>query len=76
MAAASTNVWLALSHLDPVAFANAWARAAAFERGHLADVSAAEVPLLRVLWAVQVQMERRGFAIGAVPCAPWMETVA
>ena len=72
----SENVWVAISHLDPVAFAKAWARAAAYERGELADVSRAEVPLLRALWAVQVQLEPRGFAIGAVPCVPWMETVA
>ena len=72
----SESVWLAISYLDPVAFAKAWARAAAYERGTLADVSAAEVPLLRALWAVQVHLEQRGFAIGAVPCSPWMEMVS
>lgn len=72
----SKNVWLAINYLDQVAFAKAWARAAAYERGELADVSAAEVPLLRALWAIQVQLEGRGFAIGAVPCMPWMETVS
>ncbi len=72
----SKNVWLAITHLDPVTFANAWARAAAYERGQLPDVSVAEVPLLRALWATQVQLERRGFAVGAVPCMPWMERVS
>jgi hypothetical protein len=64
----SKNVWMAINYLDPTAFAKAWGRATAFERGDLADVSEAEVPLLRALWAMQVQFERiSGLPIGQLP---------
>lgn len=57
----------AISYLDPQSFAAAWKRAAQWERGQVADVSEAEVPVLRVLWAVACAMERLGFPIGEVP---------
>lgn len=60
-------VWPAINYLDMDGFAKAWARAAEYERGGLADVSDAEVGLLRTLWAVQVQFERRGVPIGSLP---------
>jgi hypothetical protein len=60
---------MAISNLDPRSFAAAWTRAAEWERGRARDVSSAEVPVLRVLWAVQCQMERLGFPIGEVPQA-------
>jgi hypothetical protein len=60
----------AISHLDVQSFADAWKRAAAWGRDGLADVSHAEVPVLRVLWATAVQFERLGFPVGQVPYAP------
>lgn len=61
--------WQAILRLDPLRFAYAWHRAAQFERGELADVCATEVPVLRVLWAVQIRLEERGFPIGVLPDA-------
>lgn len=58
---------VAISHLDVQSFAAAWERAAAWQRGGLPDISHAEVPVLRVLWAVQCQLERLGSPIGEVP---------
>ena len=63
----SRSVDIAIGHLDPAAFAAAWFRAAAYERGQLSDVCEAEVPVLRALWAVQCQMERLGVPIGTLP---------
>ena len=61
------NLFLAISHMDPQTFERAWDRAALFNRGLLRDPSQAEVPLLNVLWACQVQFERRGIPIGFLP---------
>lgn len=61
---------LAINHLDSHQFLIAWARAAYWQQGNLADdaaLSAAEVPLLRALWAVQVQLERIGVPIAHLP---------
>lgn len=59
-----------IASLDQAQFAHAWARAAAWNHGEPGDVSEAEVPLLSVLWAVQVQLEKRGLqVIGRVPDA-------
>ena len=58
---------VAIGHLDPVRFAAAWHRAADFGRGQVDDASDAEVPVLHLLWAVQVQLERRGIPIGVLP---------
>lgn len=56
-----------ISSLDQQNFARAWQRAAAWNTGGVPAVAAAEVPLLRALWAVQLQLERRGIPIGEVP---------
>jgi hypothetical protein len=58
---------LGIAHLDHVRFARAWERAAAWNKAGLADVSNAERPMLDVLWAIQCQLENRGFPIGGVP---------
>lgn len=56
-----------LAYLDKTNVARAWARAAVWNGGGLADVSMAEMPLLNTLWAVQVQLENFGIRIGAMP---------
>ena len=59
---------LGISALDNETFARAWKRAAAWNRDELErGVSRAETPMLDALWAVQVQLERRGVPIGEVP---------
>lgn len=59
---------VAIAYLDPASFAGAWVRAAAFQHGDLADVSEAEVPVLRILSALQVQFERiSGLPVGKLP---------
>jgi hypothetical protein len=60
----STRIDAALDHLDPQSFAEAWDRAATFGRGGLTHISDAELSLLRVLYAVQVQLERAGLPFG------------
>jgi hypothetical protein len=63
------NIATAIGSLDPDAFARAWKRAADWQRhgaGSL-DLSRAEMELLRALWAVQVQLEKRGIPVGTVP---------
>lgn len=66
----SENPDVAIGCPDVQSFADAWKRAAAWQNGELADVSSAEVPVLGVLWATQVQLERLGFPVGQVPYAP------
>jgi hypothetical protein len=61
------DVHVAIAHLDTKMFAFAWHRAAAWQQHGGGDISNAEAPLLRALWAVQVQLEQRGFPIGQVP---------
>lgn len=61
------NVHLAIASLDPHNFARAWRRAADWNRSGMADISEAEAPLLSALWALQLQLERRGFPIGECP---------
>ena|SRR5258706_5849344 len=56
-----------LDHLDMTSFAHAWARAAAWNSATPVYVCPTEAPLLRVLWSVQVQLERRGVPIGHIP---------
>lgn len=58
-----------IAQLDLDRFRHAWRRAAGVGRGHipLAERSAAEMPMLDALWAVQVQLERVGIPIGEVP---------
>lgn len=60
----------AISYLDPLNFERAWNRAFAFERGFhetTGRISRAEAPLLSALWAVQIQLERRGVILGSIP---------
>ena len=58
---------LGIGALDRPTFLRAWTRAVEFNRQGLADVSAAELPILCALWAVQVQLERLGVPVGYVP---------
>lgn len=67
------NISTAVGSLDMQNFERAWTRAAVWGKSGLRGMSAAEAPLLSALWAIQVQLERRGLAIGTVPgdFAPW-----
>ena len=58
-----------IAQLDRQNFYHAWKRAAEWNGngGLTGPVSAAEAPMLRALWAVQLQLERRGVPIGEVP---------
>lgn len=60
---------VAIDKLDHNNFARAWKRAAEWNQHGSAGlaISRAEAPLLRVLWLVQVQLERQGWPIGVVP---------
>ena len=61
----------AIIHLDPVRFAEAWARAAAWQRDQLdprRPIAACEAPMLKVLWTIQLMFERAGIApLGVLP---------
>ncbi len=63
------NLMAALGHLDRTSFLRAWERAAAWNGvGTLTGpISVAEAPMLRALYAVQVQLERFGVAVGTLP---------
>jgi hypothetical protein len=60
-----------IGSLDQQNFARAWRRAADWNTQiadrHERPVAKAEAPLLNALWAVQLQLERRGVPIGEVP---------
>jgi hypothetical protein len=57
-----------LGHLDKGNFYRAWARAAQWNRSGLDGVSRAEVPLLNLLWSVQIRLEAYAdVPIGLVP---------
>jgi len=58
-----------MRYLDNQRFARAWERAAEWnvQDGDVRDISHAEMPLLRILWAVQVQLQRRGVHLGECP---------
>lgn len=59
---------LGIADLDRQQFIRAWRRAADWNQGLLDDpISQAEGPLLDVLWATQVQLERHGLHIGWLP---------
>jgi hypothetical protein len=62
---------LGVPMLDEAAFAAAWTRAAQWQTGRLkggaGTVSDTEAPLLRAMWSVQVQLEKRGFQVGSCP---------
>ncbi len=65
--ARGADPYLAITNLDIGRFAQAWARAAELNVNGLTNGSYAELPLLRVLLAVQVQFERIGFPLGFLP---------
>ena len=54
---------LGIANLDQQNFARAWKRAVEWNRGEAAHVSNCEAPMLSVLWAVQLQFEKRGLPI-------------
>lgn len=58
-----------IAHLDHWRFARAWRRASDWNQGSLdnSTISAAEVPMLDVLWAVQVKLETHGLRAGFLP---------
>jgi hypothetical protein len=56
-----------ITQLDRDNFARAWTRAAEWNQLGLSGISRAEVPMLKTLWAVQVQLERWGVPIGVLP---------
>lgn len=60
-----------LSTLDALTFRRAWTRAADWNRTlNRVVVSAAEAPLLRLLWSTQLQLERvANWPIGYIPTA-------
>lgn len=55
------------AHLDGQQFEVAWRRAAQWQQHGLSNISHAEAGLLQALWGVQIQLERRGIAIGTIP---------
>lgn len=70
----SERLDVAINYLDPVTFAKAWHRATEYGHGELEHASAAEVPLLRALFALQVQFERiSGLRPGLLP-APFISS--
>lgn len=57
-----------LSHLDRGNFTRAWHRAAAWNVHGLGTMAAAEAPMFRMLWAVQLHLERVcGLPVGQLP---------
>jgi hypothetical protein len=65
-----------ISHLDRRNFIRAWRRAAKWNTDGIPDLAQAEVPMFRVLWAVQLKLERLGIPIGALPASLPMSEVA
>ena len=67
--ARSTSRNHGIAHLDPSNFVHAWRRAAEWNQGELdnSTISQAEMPLLDVLWAVQVKLEGHGLRVGFLP---------
>ena len=57
----------AISHLDERNFERAWKRAADWQLHGCPTISRAEADLLLALWAVQIQLEKRGVPIGELP---------
>ena len=62
---------LAFAHMDPNTFERAWKRAfdllACDDVAAVGRVSTAEADLLSVLYALQVEFERRGLELGTLP---------
>ena len=63
----SEDIVRTLASLDQPTFARAWQRAGVLQRDGLTNAADAELPLLKVLAAVEVQFERRGWPLGTVP---------
>ncbi len=61
------DLGVAIGSLDRSRFMRSWDRAAQFGREGLSDVSNAELPLLRVLWALEIKLELRGVPVGTCP---------
>jgi hypothetical protein len=57
----------AIVHLDGRNFARAWKRAAEWNTAGALNICEAEVPLLRALWSLQLQLHRLGVPIGEIP---------
>lgn len=60
----------AIAHLDESNFERAWTRATTWQKGRhdeVGRISMAEISLLRAMWALQVQLERRGVILGSIP---------
>lgn len=80
------DIIAALGHMDGSTFEHAWHRAADWqartltarraERPYAEHLSQAEMPVLRFLWGVQVQLERRGIPIGWVPTGQYASAAA
>src|SRR5581483_9774336 len=73
------DVAKAIGYLDDERFERAWRRAfhwkASSGGGHATTgpISYAETDMLEALWAVQVQLERRGHPLGQLPPNPMDE---
>ncbi len=61
------DVHVAIGHFDPARFAVAWKRAARWQQHGMKGISRNEMPVLLALWAVAVQLEKRGIPVGTVP---------
>src|SRR5271169_4073551 len=61
------NLGVAITSLDKQRFVKAWERAGKWQTEGLEDVGLTELPLLRALSAVQIQLERRLIRIGDCP---------
>lgn len=59
------SVDVAIGNLDSERFTRAWSRAADLQLRGLRNASSSELPMLRALAAVQVQLERLGIPIGS-----------
>jgi hypothetical protein len=56
-----------IANLDRHNFRLAWQRSAQWNTVGVPDIARAEIPMLSVLWSVQLHLERYGFPIGQLP---------
>ena len=64
----ASHVEATIAVLDEQTFERAWRRASDWNRDEpVGRVSSNEVRLLRILWAVQAKLERRGVPLGQCP---------
>lgn len=59
-----------IAQLDQLNFIRAWHRAAEWGAHGAGNIAAAEAPMLNVLWAIQLRLERLGVPIGVLPRGP------